>query len=101
MSPASHALSPKIQTSRGNYLTSLNVQTEELEFAFNGGDGAERRERNTDDMILQVDADESLYSSASRGLVCEGNEVGWAEFSREEGRNGYLVASTEKEQMEG
>ena len=50
----SHALSLKVQTSRGNYLTSLNIRTEELDFAFNGGDGAESKGRNMDDMILKA-----------------------------------------------
>ena len=50
----SHALSLKVQTSRGNYLTSLNIRTEELDFAFNGGDGAESKGRNMDDMILRA-----------------------------------------------
>ena len=42
----SHALNLKVQTSRGNYLTSLSIRTEELDFAFGGGDGVENKGRN-------------------------------------------------------
>lgn len=49
----SHALSLKVQTSRGNYLTSLTIRTEDLDFAF-GGDGVESKGRNMDDLILKA-----------------------------------------------
>jgi len=49
----SHALSLKVQTSRGNYLTSLSIRTEDLDFAF-GGEGAENKGRNMDDLILKA-----------------------------------------------
>ncbi|KAI0371731.1 hypothetical protein BV20DRAFT_978724 [Pilatotrama ljubarskyi] len=44
----SHAASLKVQTSRGNYLSNLNVRTEEIDFS----SGA--RERNMDDLILRA-----------------------------------------------
>jgi hypothetical protein len=50
----SHALSLKVQTTRGNYLTSLNIRTEELDFTFGGGDGVENKGRNMDDLILKA-----------------------------------------------
>jgi protein SMG6 len=42
-----HALSLKVQTSKGNYLTSLTVRTEEVDFA--GGNA----EKSMDDLILK------------------------------------------------
>ncbi|KAI0710841.1 hypothetical protein C8Q76DRAFT_798366 [Earliella scabrosa] len=42
----SHSLSLKVQTSRGNYLTNLNVRTEQVDFSANA------RDRNMDDLIL-------------------------------------------------
>jgi len=50
----SHALSLKVQTSRGNYLTSLSIRTEDLDFAFGGGVGVENKGRNMDDLILKA-----------------------------------------------
>ena len=48
----SHALSLKIQTSKGNYLTTLSVRTEQVDF---GGDGVEGgREKSMDDLILKA-----------------------------------------------
>jgi protein SMG6 len=44
-----HNLSLKVQTSKGNYLTTLTVRTEQLDFA--GGDD---RDRNVDDLILKA-----------------------------------------------
>ncbi|KAI0637215.1 hypothetical protein C8Q77DRAFT_554722 [Trametes polyzona] len=44
----SHSTSLKVQTSRGNYLSNLNVRTEEIDFS----SGA--RERNMDDLILRA-----------------------------------------------
>jgi hypothetical protein len=44
----SHATSLKVQTSKGNYLTSLNVRAEQVDFA----DGTS--ERNMDDLILKA-----------------------------------------------
>ncbi len=49
----SHALSLKVQMSWGNYLTSLGIQTEELDFAFSSG-GVENKGRNMDDLILKT-----------------------------------------------
>ncbi|TFK42921.1 hypothetical protein BDQ12DRAFT_299349 [Crucibulum laeve] len=46
----SHAISLKVQTSKGNYLTSLNVRTEEVDFS---GDG-NNAERTMDDLILRA-----------------------------------------------
>ncbi|KAJ7063093.1 hypothetical protein C8F01DRAFT_1209464 [Mycena amicta] len=43
-----HAISLKVQTSKGNYLTSLNVRAEQVDFT----DG--RTERNMDDLILKA-----------------------------------------------
>ncbi|KAG6869024.1 hypothetical protein C0993_005683 [Termitomyces sp. T159_Od127] len=43
----SHAVSLKVQTSKGNYLTTLSVRTEQVDFA---GDW----ERSTDDLILRA-----------------------------------------------
>ena len=45
----SHAASLKVQTSKGNYLTSLNVRTEHVDFNHNVA-----RERNMDDLILKA-----------------------------------------------
>jgi len=50
----SHALSLKVQTSRGNYLTSLSIRTEDLDFAFGGGEGVENKRRSMDDLILKA-----------------------------------------------
>ncbi|KAJ7134972.1 hypothetical protein C8R43DRAFT_894524 [Mycena crocata] len=44
----SHAISLKVQTSKGNYLTSLNVRAEQVDFA----DGTS--ERSMDDLILKA-----------------------------------------------
>lgn len=44
----SHSLSLKVQTSRGNYLTNLNVRTEQVDFS------SHTRERNMDDLILRA-----------------------------------------------
>jgi hypothetical protein len=44
----SHSTSLKVQTSKGNYLTSLNVRAEQVDFA----DGTS--ERNMDDLILKA-----------------------------------------------
>ncbi|KAF8964027.1 hypothetical protein BDZ97DRAFT_1904591 [Flammula alnicola] len=44
----SHALSLKVQTSKGNYLTSLSVRTEEVDFS--GGNA----EKSMDDLILKA-----------------------------------------------
>jgi hypothetical protein len=44
----SHATSLKVQTSKGNYLTSLSVRAEQVDFA----DGTS--ERNMDDLILKA-----------------------------------------------
>lgn len=46
----SHALSLKVQTSRGNYLTSLNVRTEEVDFS----GGVMSNERSMDDLVLKA-----------------------------------------------
>ncbi len=43
----SHTLSLKVQTSKGNYLTSLNVFTEEVDF------DSSNMEKNMDDLILK------------------------------------------------
>jgi len=45
----SHSISLKVQTSKGNYLTTLNVRTEHVDF-----DDGESRERNMDDLILKA-----------------------------------------------
>ena len=44
----SHSLSLKVQTSRRNYLTNLNVRTEQVDFSGNA------RDRNMDDLILRA-----------------------------------------------
>lgn len=44
----SHSSSLKVQTSRGNYLTNLNVRTEQVDFSSNTW------ERNMDDLILRA-----------------------------------------------
>ncbi|KAH6918955.1 hypothetical protein BKA70DRAFT_1458601 [Coprinopsis sp. MPI-PUGE-AT-0042] len=46
----SHTLSLKVQTSKGNYLTSLNVRTEEVDFS----GGAANADRSMDDLILKA-----------------------------------------------
>ncbi|EAU88181.2 hypothetical protein CC1G_03853 [Coprinopsis cinerea okayama7 len=46
----SHSLSLKVQTSKGNYLTSLNVRTEEVDFS----GGVANNERSMDDLILKA-----------------------------------------------
>ena len=46
----SHSTSLKVQTSRGNYLSSLSIRTEQVDFA---GDEASW-ERNMDDLILRA-----------------------------------------------
>lgn len=45
----SHALSLKVQTSKGNYLTTLSVRTEEVDFDANSG-----AEKSMDDLILKA-----------------------------------------------
>lgn len=47
-----HGLSLKVQTSKGNYLTTLTVRTEELQFA--GAAGTTDMDRNVDDLILRA-----------------------------------------------
>jgi protein SMG6 len=47
----SHALSLKVQTSKGNYLTSLSVRTEEVNFDSNH---ASVEKKNMDDLILKA-----------------------------------------------
>jgi protein SMG6 len=47
-----HALSLKVQTSRGNYLPNLNVRTERVDLSSEDGPGA--WERNMDDLILRA-----------------------------------------------
>lgn len=44
----SHSTSLKVQTSKGNYLTSLNVRTEQVDFTSANSD------RNMDDLILKA-----------------------------------------------
>jgi predicted ribonuclease YlaK len=46
----SHGISLKVQTSKGNYLSTMNVRSEELQFA--PGEGS--WERNMDDLILRA-----------------------------------------------
>jgi len=46
----SHSMSLKIQTSKGNYLSNLNVRAEQIDFR---GD-EQSRERNMDDLILKA-----------------------------------------------
>ncbi|KAJ3525600.1 hypothetical protein NMY22_g10503 [Coprinellus aureogranulatus] len=46
----SHAVSLKVQTSKGNYLTSLNVRTEDVDF----GSDRMSNERTMDDLILKA-----------------------------------------------
>ena len=45
----SHSASLKVQTSRGNYLTTLSVRSEQVDF-----DDGSSRERNMDDLILKA-----------------------------------------------
>ncbi|KAF8061488.1 hypothetical protein FPV67DRAFT_1703906 [Lyophyllum atratum] len=45
----SHAISLKVQTSKGNYLTTLSIRTEQVDFAADGN-----WERNMDDLILRA-----------------------------------------------
>ncbi|KAI0319819.1 hypothetical protein OF83DRAFT_1169880 [Amylostereum chailletii] len=47
----SHSTSLKVQTSRGNYLSSLNVRSEVVDFS---GEGEGAWERNMDDLILRA-----------------------------------------------
>ena len=47
-----HGLSLKVQTSKGNYLTTLTVRTEQLQFA--GAAGTIDMDRNMDDLILRA-----------------------------------------------
>lgn len=47
-----HGLSLKVQTSKGNYLATLTVRTEQLQFA--GATGATDMDRNMDDLILKA-----------------------------------------------
>jgi len=44
----SHSMSLKVQTSKGNYLTTLNVRTEDVDFTSGNA------ERNMDDLILKA-----------------------------------------------
>lgn len=46
----SHSVSLKVQTSKGNYLTSLNVRTEEVDFTSD----RTSNERTMDDLILKA-----------------------------------------------
>lgn len=46
----SHTLSLKVQTSKGNYLCSLNIRTEEVDFAVSGNNA----DRTMDDLILKA-----------------------------------------------
>lgn len=46
----SHAMSLKVQTSKGNYLSNLNVRTEQVEWNSDGTSW----ERNVDDLILRA-----------------------------------------------
>jgi predicted ribonuclease YlaK len=55
----SHSSSLKVQTSRGNYLTTLNIRSENFDFSsrHRNGDGDEQAkgwERNLDDLILRA-----------------------------------------------
>lgn len=45
----SHSLSLKVQTSKGNYLTNLNVRTEDVDFS-----DSDSTERSMDDLILKA-----------------------------------------------
>ncbi|KAG6861720.1 hypothetical protein C0995_012724 [Termitomyces sp. Mi166 len=45
----SHSISLKVQTSKGNYLSTLSIRTEQVDFADNSN-----WERNTDDLILRA-----------------------------------------------
>ncbi len=47
-----HGLSLKVQTSKGNYLATLTVRTEQLQFA--GATGTSDMDRNVDDLILKA-----------------------------------------------
>jgi protein SMG6 len=47
-----HGLSLKVQTSKGNYLATLTVRTEQLQFA--GATGTTDMDRNMDDLILKA-----------------------------------------------
>lgn len=46
----SHTLSLKVQTSKGNYLSTLNIRTEEVDFAGSGNNA----DRTMDDLILKA-----------------------------------------------
>jgi len=48
----SHSLSLKVQTSKGNYLSSLAVRTEEVDF--DSGDGKKFAPKSMDDLILKA-----------------------------------------------
>jgi len=48
----SHSLSPKLRTSKGNYLSSLAVRTEEVDF--DSGDGKKFASKSMDDLILKA-----------------------------------------------
>jgi protein SMG6 len=54
----SHSTSLKVQTSRGNYLNTLNVRSENFDFNSRGGDyddgSGHHWERNLDDLILRA-----------------------------------------------
>ena len=56
----SHSASLKVQTSRGNYLASLSVRTEQVDFA----PGSASWERNMDDLILRA-----AIGKTSRGSI--------------------------------
>ncbi|KAG5727581.1 Telomerase-binding protein EST1A [Termitomyces sp. T112] len=45
----SHSISLKVQTSKGNYLSTLSIRTEQVDFG-----GGSNWERNTDDLILRA-----------------------------------------------
>ena len=47
-----HGLSLKVQTSKGNYLTTLTIRTEQLQLV--GATGTVDMDRNVDDLILRV-----------------------------------------------
>lgn len=49
----SHSASLKVQTSKGNYLSSLSVRAEEVDFAV-GASGRGDVDRNMDDLILKA-----------------------------------------------
>ncbi len=48
----SHSLSLKVQTSKGNYLSTLAIRTEEVDF--DSGDGKKLASKSMDDLILKA-----------------------------------------------